>query len=167
MNPETTCCFTGPRSPRLPMNGNEFSAEIAELKTNIRSAVLNAYSEGFRFFMNGLAEGFDLFAAEIVIELKSKLEGIALVAVLPYSGAPNSHSSAINKRMEAVIQNADAVVSLSENYVPGCEHLRNKYMVDNSTRIIGYYNGLSGGTSHCWNYAAKKGLELVNLYENL
>ena len=104
MNPETTCCFTGPRPPRLPMNGNEFSADIASLKVNIRSAVIDAYTEGFRFFMSGMAEGFDLFAAEIVLELKNKLSGIALVAVLPYSGAPKSHSSAINKRMAAVLE---------------------------------------------------------------
>lgn len=166
MNPETTCCFTGPRPPRLPMNGNEFSADIASLKVNIRSAVIDAYTEGFRFFMSGMAEGFDLFAAEIVLELKNKLSGIALVAVLPYSGAPKSHSSAINKRMAAVLEKADTVISLSEKHVPGCEHLRNKYMVDNSTRIIGYYNGISGGTAHCWNYASEKNLELVNLYEN-
>ncbi len=166
MNPETTCCFTGPRSPRLPMEGNEFSFEISALKTNIRSAVIDAYSEGFRFFMSGMAEGFDLFAAEIVLELKNELEGIALVAALPWSGAPKSHSARISRRMESVLKKADSVVSLSENYIHGCEHLRNRYMVDNSTRIIGYYNGLSGGTAHCWNYAVEKGLELVNIYEN-
>ena len=43
------------------MNGNEFSAEIAALKVNIRKAVIEAYSEGFRFFMSGMAEGFDIF----------------------------------------------------------------------------------------------------------
>ena len=148
------------------MNGNEFSAEIAALKVNIRKAVIEAYSEGFRFFMSGMAEGFDIFAAEIVLELKKDFEGIALIAALPYSGAPKSHSSGLNKRIADILEKADSVISLSENYVPGCEHLRNKYMVDNSTRIIGYYNGLSGGTAHCWNYAAEKNLELVNLYEN-
>ena len=166
MNPETTCCFTGPRPAKLPMNGTEYSAEIAAIKTKIRSAVIDAYDEGFRFFMNGMAEGFDLFAAEIVIELKSELPGIALVAVLPYSEAAKNHSSSIAKRMEKVLQKADAVFSLSEKYIKGCEHSRNSYMVENSTRIIGYYNGLSGGTAHCWNYALKKGIEMVNLYDD-
>lgn len=165
MNPETTCCFTGPRPKKLPMNGNEYSAEIAALKTNIRSAVIDAYNDGFRFFMDGMAEGFDLFAAEIVIELRAKLPGISLVAVLPYSGACLRHSASVAKRMEKVLQNADAVYSLSENYAKGCELSRNSYMVENSTRIIGFYNGLSGGTAHCWNCALKKGIETVNLYE--
>ena len=167
MNKETTCCFTGPRRPRLPMEGSELSAEIAALKTNIRSAVIDAYDEGFRFFMDGMADGFDLFAAEIVIELKKEFSDLSLVAVLPYSGAINRHSAALVKRMEKVLENSDAVISLSENYVPGCEHSRNKYMVDNSSRIIGYYNGLSGGTAHCWNYACENKLETVNLYESI
>ncbi|MBQ4546490.1 MAG: DUF1273 family protein [Oscillospiraceae bacterium] len=166
MNPETTCCFTGPRPAKLPMNGNEYSAEIAALKTNIRSAVIDAYNEGFRFFMNGMAEGFDLFAAEIVLGLRDELPGIALVAVLPYSGACLGHSASIRERMEKVLKNAEAVFSLSENYEKGCEHSRNSYMVENSTRIIGFYNGLSGGTAHCWNCALRKGIETVNLYES-
>ena len=166
MNPETTCCFTGPRPARLPMNGNEFSAEIIGLKINLRAAIIDAYNDGFRFFMSGMAEGFDLFAAETVLELKSELEDIALVAVLPFSEAPKRHSAKTVKRMENVLSKADAVISLSENYFSGCEHRRNIYMADNSTRIIGYYNGLSGGTAHCWNYSADKNLELVNLYES-
>ena len=117
--------------------------------------------------MSGMAEGFDLFAAETVVELKSSLEGIALVAALPYSEAAKRHSSQTTKRINAVLSKADAIISLSENYVPGCEHKRNRYMVDNSTRIIGYYNGLSGGTAHCWNYASEKNLELVNLYDSI
>ncbi len=166
MNPETTCCFTGPRPKKLPMGGNEFSAEIAALKTILRCAIIDAYNEGFRFFISGMAEGFDLFAAEIVLELKSEFEGMALVAALPYSEAAKRHSVKTAKRMDTVLSKADAVISVSENYVPGCEHKRNRYMVDNSTRIIGYYNGLSGGTAHCWNYAAEKNLELVNIYES-
>ncbi len=165
MNRETTCCFTGPRRPRLPSEGNEISPEIASLKVSIRSAILDAYDEGFRFFMNGMADGFDLFAAEAVLELKNSCEGISLVAVLPYADAPKNHSKTVAKRMEHILKNACSVISLYDKHVPGCEHSRNKYMVDNSTRIIGYYNGLSGGTSHCWNYATENNLEMVNLYE--
>lgn len=167
MNPETTCCFTGPRPPRLPMNGNEYSAEIAGLKAAIRTAVIDAYEEGFRFFMSGMAEGFDLFAAETVIELKKIFSEIALVAVFPSADFSKKHSASVRKRIEKILENSDSAISLCESYVPGCEHLRNKYMVDNSTRIIGYYNGLSSGTAHCWNYAVKNNLELVNLYENI
>lgn len=166
MNRETTCCFTGPRPPRLPMNGIETTPEIAALKTSIRSAIIEAYDEGFRFFMSGMAEGFDLFAAETVIELRKELPGIGLAAILPYADAAKHHPAPIVKRMESVLQKADLVIAMENEYVNGCEHKRNIYMADNSTRIIGYYTGLSSGTAHCWNYAVRKGLETVNLYEN-
>ncbi len=166
MNPVNTCCFTGPRPPRLPENGNEASQEIIELKRDIRSAVFDAYYEGFRFFMSGMAEGFDLFAAETVLEIKKDFEGICLIAVLPYPEAKSRHSAAINARIEKILARADLILSVSEFYFSGCELLRNRYMVDHSSRIIGYYNGLSNGTAHCWNYAIEKNLETVNLYEN-
>ena len=104
MNPETTCCFTGPRPPKLPMNGNEFSAEIAALKTNLRGAIIDAYDDGFRFFISGMAEGFDLFAAEAVLELKNELPGIALIAALPYIDAPRRHSPGISKRIFEILK---------------------------------------------------------------
>lgn len=167
MNRETTCCFTGPRPQRLPSLGDESSPEIMTLKSDIRTAIFDAYYEGFRFFMSGMADGFDLFAAETVLEMKRDYEGIALVAVLPYSGAPKRHSAYIAARMKRVLDNADMVISLMENHIPGCELMRNKYMVDNSSRIIGYYNGLSKGTAHCWNCALESGLETVNLYESI
>ena len=166
MTNESTCCFTGPRPARLPENGNENSTEIQNLKRAVRSAVFDAYYEGFRFFMSGMAEGFDLYAAETVLSMKQDFEGIALVAVLPYSGAPKHHSPEISKRIDSILKNADLVLSLSEHYFSGCELIRNKYMVDHSSRIIGYYNGLSNGTAHCWNYASEKDLEMVNIYEN-
>lgn len=165
MNRETTCCFTGPRPMRLPMGGDENSVEISLLKKNLQNAIADAYEDGFRFFMSGMAEGFDLFAAESVIEAKSNFPEIALVAVFPYSKAALHHSAFISERINRIIGKSDFVISLYEEYIPGCEHERNKYMVDNSTRIIGYYNGLSGGTAHCWNYALENYLETVNLYE--
>ena len=166
MNPESTCCFTGPRPMRLPENGNETSIEITELKRDIRSAVFDAYYDGFRFFISGMAEGFDLFAAETVIEMKKDYEGICLVAALPYPEVIDRHSEAVTARIKKILSKADLVISVSEFYFSGCELIRNRYMVDHSTRIIGYYNGLSNGTAHCWNYAIEKGLETVNLYEN-
>lgn len=166
MTPETTCCFTGPRPLRLPENGNELSAEIIELKRKIRFAVYEASREGFRFFITGMAEGFDVFAAEAVLEMKKEFEGIFLVAALPYSDAVKHHSEAVSARIKKIVSESDLVISVSEFYFSGCELIRNKYMVEHSSRIIGYYNGLSKGTAHCWEYAIENGLETVNLYEN-
>ncbi len=147
------------------MNGDETSAEIKKLKEKLTAAVTEAYNDGFRFFISGMAEGFDLFAAETVIKLKESLPGIALVAAFPYFGSAENHCTSTSKRIGNILAKTDFAVAVSQNYHSGCEHERNRYMVNNSTRIIGYYNGLSGGTAHCWSYALENNLETVNLYE--
>ncbi len=166
MRRENTCCFTGPRPERLPQNGNEFSAEIVALKAAIRTAVLSAYEDGYRFFMSGMAEGFDLLAADAVLELKADCPGMGLIAALPYKGAPLRHSPEICEHIGEILDRADIIYSLFDEHIPGCELSRNKFMVDHSSRIIGYYNGLSNGTAHCWGCALESGLETVNLYES-
>ncbi len=166
MNKESTCCFTGPRPARLPALGNEFSAEIIALKKSLKAAVYEAYNEGYRFFITGMAEGFDLFAAEAVIELKDEDASVGLIAALPYKEAPLHHDGETVKRIDKILRRCDLVYSLFDEHIPGCELSRNRFMVDRSSRIIGYYNAVSPGTAHCWGYALENDLERVNLYES-
>ncbi len=166
MNRENSCCFTGPRPANLPEKGNEYSFEITKLKNALVREIKAAYGDGYRFFLSGMAEGFDLFAAEAVLSLKEQLPGISLICVLPYRDATKFHSAKIVSRMEEVTKKADAVCSLFDEHINGCELSRNRYMVDNSSMIIGFYNGLSNGTAHCWKYALEQNLKTVNIYEN-
>lgn len=160
-----TCCFTGPRSPRLPCGGNEASDEIILLKKRILEAVENAYEGGIRNFISGMAEGFDLFAAEAVICLMDKYPDIKLFAAFPCASSPKDHSAAIRKRIEKIMDTVSGCHFVCREHIFGCELSRNLYMVENSSMIIGYYDGFSKGTAHCWHCAEDRGLFLVNLCE--
>ena len=164
MNKETTCCFTGPRPERLPAFGDPKSEEIRALERSLQKAIRNAYDDGYRFFMSGMADGFDLMAAEAVLALKKELDGICLVAVFPYADAASRHPKAVRDRICRILSRCDLSLSLQPAYSTGCEFRRNVYMVDASFRVIGYYTGLSHGTAHCWHYAGQNHLELINLY---
>ena len=135
------------------------------LKAALHDAVSDAYTDGYRFFMSGMADGFDLLAAEEVLRMKSEGAELYLVAVFPYAGAESHHDPATRDRIRQILSQSDLTLYLENDYQPQCELRRNIYMVDASYRIIGYYNGLSSGTAHCWNYAVRQHLELVNLYE--
>lgn len=136
------------------------------LRTSVEAAILNAYRDGYRYFMSGMADGFDLLAAETVLELKRAGLEIFLVAVFPSRDSVHRHSPSVCRRIDTVCSSCDLTLFLEPAYRTGCELRRNLYMVDSSFRIIGYYNNLSRGTAHCWNYAVKKGLERINLYAN-
>ena len=164
MKRETTCCFTGPRPPRLPAGGREDAPEMLVLKEKLDAAVRRAYDDGYRVFIDGMAEGFDLLAAEAVLKLREEHPDVHLMAAFPAPESRKNHSAEVCERIERIVAKASIAVYAYTRYEKGCELRRNLYMVSRAGRIIGYYNGLSSGTAHCWNQAQLRGLETVNLY---
>ena len=165
-NREITCCFTGPRPPRLPAGGNEASPEMTALKERLFAAVNAAYDGGCRYFISGMAEGFDLLAAEAVIRLRRIHPDAELFAAFPCEASPKGHSPAVCRRIEKIMEEVSSTYFVSKEHVCGCELSRNVYMVEHSSLLIAYYNGLSRGTAHCFHCAEGRGLRIVNLCED-
>ena len=59
------CCFTGHRPEKLTKSETEI---IAGLEKEIRLAV----ADGFCTFITGMARGVDIWAAEIILKLRSE-----------------------------------------------------------------------------------------------
>ena len=53
--------------------------------------IKNLYEEGFREFYSGMAEGFDMIAAEAVLQLKEQYEDMTLVGCYPLSRASSQN----------------------------------------------------------------------------
>ncbi|MEG1028070.1 MAG: hypothetical protein RSE07_05215, partial [Oscillospiraceae bacterium] len=70
------------------------------------------------------------------------------------------------ERYENVLKNSNDIVVLSKEYNKNCLWYRNKYMVDNSTLVIAYFDGKSGGTAQTIDYAKRCGVKIVNLSVN-
>ena len=77
----------------------------------LRAAVYRLWSEGFRFFLSGMACGFDLAAAEAVLALRGECAGMELVAVVPFAGQPDSFSDADKRRYADVLAAAGDVIT--------------------------------------------------------
>ena len=67
-------------------------------------------------FYCGMALGFDMMAAEVVLSLKDKFPDIQLIAVVPFSGQSNRWTSSEQERYHRILAKTDKVVTLSENY---------------------------------------------------
>ena len=150
--------------PRLPAGGREDAPEMLVLKEKLDAAVRRAYDDGYRVFIDGMAEGFDLLAAEAVLKLREEYPDVHLMAAFPAPESRKNHRAEVCERIERIVAKASIAVYAYTKYEKGCELRRNLYMVSRAGRIIGYYNGLSSGTAHCWNQAQLRGLETVNLY---
>ena len=116
-----------------------------------------------------MAMGFDIIAAELVLLLKKayKKAKIKLICVLPFKTQSEKFPMEWKKRYDKIIEKADEVICLAENYHPSNYQVRNKYMVDRSDIVVTWFDGQSGGTKNTITYAEKKGKQIINVKDTL
>ena len=136
-----------------------------EVRKRLTAAVTFAYKSGMTRFYCGMALGFDLMAAEVVLSLKEQFLDIRLIAVVPFSGQSDRWDSSEQERYHRIIAKTDMVVVLSGNYFRGCLLRRNDYMLSHSCGVIAYYDGKpQGGTFYTVRKAERMKMEVVNIY---
>lgn len=146
------CAFSGHRN----LNDGGFDDGLLE------RVILNLVKTGTHTFYCGMALGFDLAAAEKVLEIK-KNYAVRLVACLPCGGQAEVFSAKAKKRYEDILSDCDAVITLAPEYYTGCMHRRNRFMVDNCDTLVCYLRKSSGGTSYTVNYAAACGKKIIEI----
>lgn len=151
-----TVCFTGHRDLS--------DCDTDSLCELVRKTILIYIRREYKNFICGGALGFDSIAAECVAELKKEYSDIKLVLALPCRDQTAKWSSVEELSFyKKMLGQADEVVYTSAMYSKGCMHLRNRYMVDNSSVCIAYKTSEKGGTAYTYKYAEKAGIEVVNL----
>lgn len=152
MDVKHTCCVTGHRD--IPADKRRFVAD------ELLNEILSAIQEGYTRFISGFAGGVDLMFAEIVAELKSEY-AITLEAAIPYPGRMKTPDATFQR----LIEHCDVVKIHSNEYLSGCYSIRNRYMVDNSERVIAVYDGRKGGGSaQTIRYAEAEGRDVRYIY---
>jgi len=148
-------CFTGHRPDKL---GGYEPSKNSKLLWELQRVILDHIeNKAVETFINGCALGIDLWAARIVIKLKEKYPHIKLISALPCRNHPNRWSQSSKDEWQYVVDNSDEVVLVTdEEYKPYMMQVRNIWMVDKSDFVIGVYDGTSGGTKNCLDYARKR-----------
>lgn len=156
LNRDTSCCFTGHRPEKL-------ARTEAEVRAALKTAILEAFNAGYNTFITGMAQGVDTWAGEEVIGLKNSGADVFLVCAIPYKAKTGGWQKSRRDEYERLINAADSVVYISDDYYMGVHQRRDRWMVDNSARVIAVYDGAPGGTRWTVNYARSEGAELVLL----
>ncbi len=149
MDINKTCAFTGHRNVGDDLDINALSELVQTLIDN-----------GVDTFLDGMARGFDLLAAETVIKLKEKNPHIKLIACVPCPNQEKYFSDEDKELYYSVLDKCNEVKILSDRYYKGCMHVRNRFMVDNSSKLVAYDRAEDGGTVYTVSYAAKHGKEI-------
>ena len=163
MDIEKTCCFTGHRPDKLPWRDDEGDPRGMELKLRLARAVEDAYAQGKRHFMCGMALGADFYFCDAVLELRQRRREVTLEACIPCEEQAARWRERDRQRYFSLIERCDRETMVQQRYDKGCMLRRNRYMVDRSSLLIAVYNGMLGGTMYTLQYAMKRQLEVVIL----
>ena len=149
-----TCCITGHRN--IPED------RLGYVKTEIKKQILQAIEDGYTHFISGFAGGSDLIFAQIVLDFQKEGHSISLEAAIPYK----DRLYCKDIQFQTLLSGCDRVKVISPQYHRGCYFERNRYMVDESSRILAVYDGRkTGGTFYTIHYAGKhnKGIHMIHV----
>ncbi len=149
------CMFTGHRI--IPTDARE------GLWEGLKKAISDLYIKGVRDFITGGAIGFDTLAALTVLALKEIRPEVRLHLYLPCRDQDKRWSVKDREIFRHILERADSVLYICDEYAPGCMHARNRKMVDESDVCIAYLMRHSGGTAYTVNYAISQGKEVIKI----
>lgn len=156
-----TVAFKGHRDNRSLLNDREV------LSNEIEKIILAYYSQGFRYFMTGMAIGFDLLAAEAVLRLKPLYSGLKLIAAIPFPEHSKHYNDEDKRRYENILPQCEETILVSLENHWGSYHRSVDFLIDNSSCIIAYFDGIKrGGTQYTVEHAKLRRMPLSNVFES-
>ena len=167
MGENLRCCFTGPRPQKFSFPLKDDNKDFNDFTLRLYDAIAELISIGVCEFYTGMAMGFDILAAEAVLQI-AKLRPelcLRLIACVPFKEQAQKYPGVWKKRYDNVLKNCDEALLLSDNYFSGCYQRRNEYMVNVSDMVLTYFDGKAGGTKNTVMYAMKKERKIVNIYK--
>ena len=103
-----TCAFTGHRPQSLPFGFDESDKRCTSLKSVMRDQIVALIeNEGVTHFITGMALGVDMYAAEIVLDLKSKYPHITVSVKRGRNGGEQNLPASILVSMKRVCRIRD------------------------------------------------------------
>lgn len=161
-----SCCFTGHRPSHLPWGEKESDIRCMQCKALLAMEAEQAWQDGYRRFLCGMAIGADLMWAEAVLACQLVHPDMELVAVIPCEDQTKGWPEKQVFRYQHILScvKPQNRILVQQQRTRGCMLRRDRYMVGLSQRIVALYDGTSsGGTRYTLGYAMARNLETVTI----
>lgn len=156
------CAFTGHRPQKLPWRFDETAPGCVALKETLTTQITALVEDGYTEFLTGMAEGVDLWAAQIVLALRVTNPSLRLHCILPCAEQSARWSAASREQYRAILEQADSIIFVNRMNKKDCMLERDRFLVSYASVILAVYNGeRRGGTAATVRYARKLGRELI------
>lgn len=158
------CAFTGHRPKSFPWKYNEAAPDCVLLKEVLAEQIKALADRGVTDWLSGMAQGVDLWCAQIVLDLRKVNPALKLHCVLPCEGQESKWSASAQERYRSILAQANEVVYVEQGYSRDCMLKRNRYLVDHSSFLLAVYNGAwRSGTGATIRYAQQLGRNIYIL----
>ena len=151
-----TCCFTGHRKIR--------TEDEETVRAKLREQILSLLDIGFTTFLVGGAMGFDMLAAEVLLDLRENGgKELRIISVLPFPEWRAKWPQKEAEREDHILEMSDEVLFTADKDDRKSYLARDRAMVDRSAYCIAYCSRKSGGTAYTIRYALGQGVTVHNL----
>lgn len=120
------------------------------------------YKNGYRNFITGMNDGFDLLAAMGVSILKNRLTEIKLISVIPFKGHEQNYTEWDKDTYKEVFKNVDICINITAQN--SCTK-PDDYILSSCSKIISCYNDHIGITNNVLEEALNNNLQVINIYD--
>lgn len=158
------CAFIGISPDELPFGTDESDARCIRLKQKVRREMLRLVEqENVTHFISGMGQGFDMYAAEIVLDLRYSHPRLKLECALSCDTQADDWTKNPKKRYDNIVRRADIVTYEQHVCTEGCVERRDESMVESADFVIAVSGGASTGPGRAAEYAQKRGVPVTLL----
>ena len=137
----SSCAFTGHRPKSFSFGYNENTQEFLDLKERMKNSIIQACNAGCRTFYCGMAEGVDLWCAEIVLEIRERYTpALRLIPVVPFLKQPCGMSEMNKRRYHRIMESAEERFLVAREYRKDCYLKRNRFLVESADALIAVFD---------------------------
>ena len=156
------CAFTGHRPQKLPWRTDEADPGCVALKEVLAAQIVKLIEDGYTEFLSGMAPGVDMWAAQIILDLREKHPGLKLHCILPCAAQSAKWTAALQMQYRAILEQADSIIFVNRADRKNCMLERDCFLVSYASVVLAVYNGEKrGGTAATVRYARNLGRELI------
>ena len=98
------CAFTGHRPAKYPWKYNERDKRCMALKSVLAQQIRRLEAAGVTDWLTGMAQGTDIWAAEIILERRKENPALRLHCILPCEGQEVKWPVAERERYHSILR---------------------------------------------------------------
>ena len=113
--------------------------------------------------ISGFAQGWDTWLADAAIA-----SGVCrLTAAIPCQNHPSKWPAKAQAHHADLLSKSNYIITITEHYTDHSMQDRNIWMTNNCNTLLACWDGTSGGTGNCVDYATKCNVNIVNIYDRV